>query len=470
MTVPIPVSRRQVLQRGIALVAASSLIGRSTHAAPNASAKPASYLLQGGHVVSMDAVVGDLPRGDVLVRDGVIVAVGANLDAPGAERIAMRGRVVMPGFVDTHWHMWNTIARGFDSSSAGPFAKTMAALANVWTPEASALSVRLACAEAVAAGITTVNNWAHNIKSAEFADAEVAALRASGLRGRMSFGYPQALPPGALLDLNALEALQRRAFGRGSTGLIDLGVSMRGPDRSEPAIWRREIAAARALGLPVTAHVASDRASAAKGNIAIMHREKFLGPDVQIVHATHASRRDLALMKEAGSPLSISPWTELEVGYGVPLLGAMADSGVEMGLSVDNMVLAGQADMFSVMRLVIDLAAGQGEKQGVIANRRALEWATIGGARGLGFAAATGSLTPGKRADIIAIDSGALNTRPVRNVDVMLTHSARPADVDLVMVDGVVHKRDRRLLRVDVAALLDEADAMIATLRAQAKV
>jgi len=467
MAAHIPLSRRRVLQRGIALVAASSFIGRSAQAAPSAGA---GYLLQGGYIVSMDPAIGDLPRGDVLVRDGRIVAVGAKLDAPGAERIDMRGRVVMPGFVDTHWHMWNTIARGFDSSNAGPFAKTMAALAKVWTPEASALSVRLACAEAVAAGITTVNNWAHNIKSAEFADAELAALRASGLRGRMSFGYPQALPPGEMMDLKALEALQRHAFGRGSSGLIDLGVSMRGPDRSEPAIWRKEIAAARALGLPVTAHVASDRASAAKGNLAIMHREKCLGRDVQIVHATHASKRDLALLKEAGSPLSISPWTELEVGYGVPLLGAMADSGVEMGLSVDNMVLAGQADMFSVMRLVIDLAAGQGEKQGVIPNRRALEWATIGGARGLGFASATGSLTPGKRADIIAIDNGSLNTRPVRNIDVLLTHSARPADVDLVMVDGVMHKRDKRLLRVDVAALLDEADTMMATLRAQARV
>ena len=254
------------------------------------------------------------------------------------------------------------------------------------------------------------------------------------------------------------------------TGLVDLGVALRGPDRSAPAIWRRELTAARALGLPVTLHLASDRASAAKGFIAVMHAEKLLGPDVQIVHATHASKRDLALLKDAGSPLSISPWTELEVGYGVPMLGDMAASGVEMGLSVDNMVLAGQADMFSVMRLAIDLAAGQGEKQGVIPNRRALEWATIGGARGLGLASMTGSLTPGKRADIIAIDKGALHTMPVRHVDVMLTHAARPADVELVMIDGVVHKRDKRLVGIDVAALLAEADRTITQLRALAKV
>ena len=418
----------------------------------------------------MDPAIGDIPRGDVLVRDGRIVAVGARLDAPGVERIDMRGRVVMPGFVDTHWHMWNTIARGFGTSAAGGFAKTMAALAKVWTPEASALGVRLACAEAVEAGITTVNNWAHNIKGPAFADAELAALRASGLRGRMSFGYPQALQPDQLMDLAALETFKRRAFDGASTGLVDLGICMRGPDRSAGPVWRREIAAARALGLPVTLHLASDRASAAKGFIAVMHAEKYLGPDVQVVHATHGTPRDFALLKEAGSPLSISPWTELEVGYGLPMLQAMADSGVEMGLSVDNMVLAGQADMFGVMRLTIDLAAGQREQQGVISHRRALEWATLGGARGLGYGAVTGSLTPGKRADIIAIDNGTLNTRPVRNVDFMLTHSARPADVDLVMIDGQLHKRNKRLLRVDTAALLAEADEMMAKLRAQAKV
>lgn len=469
MSLTIPVTRRQVLVRGLTLAAAST-VGSSVHAAIPADAMPSSWLLHNGHIVSMDPVIGDLPRGDILVRDGRIVAVRTGLDGQGAERIDMQGRVVMPGFVDTHWHMWNTIARGFDSSAAGPFTKTMAALAAVWTPEASALSVRLACAQAVDGGITTVNNWAHNIKTPAFAIAELAALRASGVRGRMSFGYPQALAPDQVMDLAALEALKMRAFGTGSGSLIDLGVAIRGPDRSAPPVWRREIAASRALGLPVTAHVASDRASAAKGNIAVMHAEKYLGKDVQIVHATHASTRDFALLREAGSPLSISPWSELEVGYGLPMVKDMAGSGVEIGLSVDNMMLAGQADMFGVMRLAIDLAAGQSEQQGVVPHRRALEWATIGGARGLGIGAATGSLTPGKRADIIAIDNTSLNTRPVRNVDVMLTHSARPADVDLVMIDGRLHKRDKRLLNVDLAALLADAERMIAQLRARAKI
>ena len=468
-TIPLN-ERRRLLLQGMSVAAATALAVKSARASPTPAPAPGAYLLHDGHVLSMDDAIGELARGDVLVRDGRIVAVGVDLQAPDAERIDVRGRVVLPGLVDTHWHMWNAIARGWDSSQQGPFAKTMAALAKVWTPDASALSVRLACAQAVDAGITTVHNWAHNIKGYEFADAEVAALRDSGVRARFSFGYAQALAPAGLMDLPALEALKQRRFGAGAAPLVHLGVAIRGPDRSLPAIWRREIDAARALGLPVTAHVATDRASAAKGALATMAREHYLGPDVQIVHATHASANDFALLREAGSPLSISPWTELEVGYGLPPLQEMVASNVAIGLSVDNAMLAGQADLFSVMRLAIDLAAGQGEKQGVISDRRALQWATAGGARTLGLGQLTGSLTPGKRADLIAIDASTLTTRPVSDVHFMLTHAVRPTDVELVMIDGLLHKRDRRLLRIDQAGMLAEADRLMATLRSRAKV
>ena len=431
-----------------------------------AQAAEGEVVLAGGHVVTMDPSLGDLPAGDVHIRGGEILDVAQKIEAPGVPRLDMAGRVVMPGFVDTHWHMWNTIARGLPSSRLGPFAKTMGALAKVWTPEASALSVRLALAEAVNSGITTAQNWAHNTASAESAEAELAAQRASGVRGRFAYGYPQALTPDRSIDVAALKSFVERHGGTG--GLVSLGMCARGPDRSADDVWRAEWRAARDLKLPITAHVASDRAAAAKGAIAIMHRDGLLGPDVQIVHATHARAEDFSLLKQAGSPLSISPWTELEVGYGLPALPAMAASGVEMGLSVDNMVLAGRADMFDVMRLTADLAAGMAETQSALPDRRVLEWATIGGARGLGLNDAVGSLTPGKRADVIAVRADGLTTSPVGTIDFLLTHAAQPADVDLVVIDGVVHKQAGRLTRVDAAALVAEARDMIGRLKARA--
>lgn len=431
-----------------------------------AQAADGEVVLAGGHVVTMDPSLGDLATGDVHIRGGAILGVAPKIEAQGVPRLDMTGRVVMPGFVDTHWHMWNTIARGLPSSRLGPFAKTMGALAKAWTPDASALGVRLALAEAVNSGITTAQNWAHNTADAEFAEAELAAQRASGVRGRFAYGYPQALASDKPIDVAALKRFVERHGGTG--GLVSLGMCARGPDRSADDVWRAEWRAARDLRLPITAHVASDRAAAAKGAIAIMHRDGLLGPDVQIVHATHARPEDFSLLKQAGSPLSISPWTELEVGYGLPALPAMAASGVEMGLSVDNMVLAGRADMFDVMRLAADLASGMAETQSALPDRRVLEWATIGGARGLGLGEVVGSLTPGKRADVIAVRADGLTTSPAGTIDFLLTHAAQPADVDLVMIDGVVHKQAGRLTRVDAPALVAEARDMIARLKDRA--
>lgn len=427
-------------------------------------------MLSGGYVLSLDPVIGDLPKGDVHIRNGAIVAVAASIPAPGVPRRDMSGRVVMPGFVDTHWHMWNSIARGFGNSRLGPFAKSMGALSRVWTPEASALSVRLAAAEAVQSGITTVNNWAHNVKARDFADAEVDAQKASGLRGRFSYGYPQPIGKAVMMDLDGIEIMRNEEFTEKKRGLLSLGICVRGPDRCEPVAWRGEWAAAREFKLPITSHIASDRAAAAMSGITTLDREGLLGPDVLLVHATHATPVDLRLMAEAQTPVSISPWTELEVGYGLPPIAQMVEAGLAMSLSVDNVVLAGQADMFGVMRITADLAAGMAEKQSALSGRTVLQWATMGGARALGLSRVIGSLTVGKRADIIAVRMDRLNTAPVRNVDFMLTHAARPNDVDFVMIDGVVHKENGRHTRVDVPALLAESADMIRRLRVQADI
>ncbi len=460
------ISRRDLLLGGSAAVISGACPAR---ARAQTSAQN-EQVLTGGYVLSLDPVIGDLSKGDVHIRNGAIVAVAPSIAAPGVPRRDMSGRVIMPGFVDTHWHMWNSIARGFGHTRLGPFAKSMGALSRVWTPEASALSVRLACAEAVQSGITTVHNWAHNIKARDFADAELEAQKASGLRGRFSYGYPQSIGKGVLMDLDGVEIMKADEFGLNHRSLVSLGICARGPDRCEPAVWRGEWAAAREFKLPITAHIASDRAAGGMAGISILNREGLLGPDVLLVHATHASPSDLRLLAETKSPLSISPWTELEVGYGVPPLAQMMDARVPMSLSVDNMVLAGNADMFGVMRVTADLAAGMAEKQGALSDRTVLQWATMGGADALGLGKLVGSLAVGKRADIIAVRSDALNTSPVKNVDFLLTHGARPNDVDFVMIDGVVHKENGRHTRIDVPALLAQSSDMIRRLRVQADI
>src|SRR5689334_6421657 len=123
-------------------------------------------LIRGGYVLTMDDAAGDIPGGDVHVRDGVIVAVGRDLDAPGAERVDAAGAIVAPGLVDTHWHMWNTLLRGMSDGRPGPgghdgggYFATCTALGRHFLPDDVYAGTRLAAAEAADAGITTVHDW-----------------------------------------------------------------------------------------------------------------------------------------------------------------------------------------------------------------------------------------------------------------------------------------------------------------------
>jgi cytosine/adenosine deaminase-related metal-dependent hydrolase len=442
--VPPELSRRNLL--GGALGAPAATIGPSTR--ERRPETPAALRLTGAQVLTPHGV----QDSEVLVRDGVVAEVAATVEPNGAETIDLTGRLLAPGLVDTHWHAWNTALRGWSTSSLGGFAATMAAFSPHVTPDDAAIGVRLALAEAVAAGVTTVHDWAHNTRSPEHAEAELAAMETSGVRGRFAYGYPQDATPGTTMDLDHLAELARRPR-RGTTSL---GICSRGPDRSDPAVWRAEWEAARGLGLPISTHLASDAAAAALGGVRTLAAAGGLGPDVQVVHLTGASVEELRTVADAGSPVSISPWTELEVGYGIPPVAALAESGVRLGLSIDNTVLAGSVDMFRVMALTADLAAGGRARQSVVADATVLHWATAGGAASLGFDD-VGTIAVGQRADLVAVRTDVLGGAPVSTPEFFLTHTARPADVDLVLVDGVVHKRDGRLTRVDVGELLEEA-------------
>jgi 5-methylthioadenosine/S-adenosylhomocysteine deaminase len=153
-----------------------------------ASASQVNLLIRGGYVLTMDSA-GDIPGGDVHVRDGVIQAIGSNLEAPDADLIDAAGKIVAPGLIDTHWHMWNTLLRGMSDGGgsavapvrSGYFASCVG-LGRHFLPADTYAGTRLACAEAIDAGITTVHDWAHNIRASDYADAGLRALADSGLR------------------------------------------------------------------------------------------------------------------------------------------------------------------------------------------------------------------------------------------------------------------------------------------------
>jgi cytosine/adenosine deaminase-related metal-dependent hydrolase len=438
----------------------------------------ADLLIRGGYVLTMDPA-GDIPGGDVHLRDGVIREIGRNLDVPGAEVLDAAGKIVAPGLVDTHWHMWNTLLRGMSDgrpTPAGPdrggYFATCVALGRHFRPDDSYAGTRLAAAEAIDAGITTVHDWAHNIRGLDWAEAGLRALRESGLRARFSFGYQTGHANDRLMALDDLARLAATWPSRSADGRIHLGMAWRGTGGSNPAmrvapqLYREEIAAARGLGLPVTVHACGPAAAA--GQVATYSDAGLLGPDLQLVHMNNASATEVALAAQAGAPVSVSPWTELQIGYGQPVTGELLAAGVPVGLSVDTTMLSGNADLFAVMKVTHACVNGQARHEFALTARDVLRLATIDGARTLGLGAVTGSLTVGKRADVIVVglDSPSLGvfTDPAR----LLVTAASPRDVELVVADGRVLKRDGVVTALDVREVTRSAGAALSGVLARA--
>src|SRR6185503_3273813 len=187
-----------------------------------------NIVIRNAYVMTMEKDVGDLKDADVHVRDGAIVAVGQKLNAPGAAVIDGRGTIVMPGLVETHWHMWNTLLRGM--SAAKPdngYFRTSAGLGRVFEPGDMYQGTRLAAAEAISSGITFVHDWCHNIRGPEFARQDLRALKESGLRARFSYGPAQGHDLKQTIDLADLEKLKSEWAQHGNDGLITLGMAWR---------------------------------------------------------------------------------------------------------------------------------------------------------------------------------------------------------------------------------------------------
>ena len=427
-------------------------------AGAEANGAAASLVIRAAHLLSMDPLLGEQRDCDVLIQGARIMAVGANLVAPGARVIDGCGKIVMPGLIDAHWHMWNSLGR-----SAGPaqdgraFFQVLRDIALRSTPETAQLAVRLAAAQARRAGITTINNWAHNLRDAEFADAEYGAMAACGLRGRFWYGYPQDLAADSLMDLPAIAQWQR-SVSQQRESRIDLGVAVRGPERTTAAVWQAEFDAAAELTLPLSVHVAVTKAMQEKHAIRQLAERGLLRRGVQLVHATHASDDDLRRIASSGATVCLTPLTEMRVGYGLPPIAALMRAQVPISLGIDTTVLSGRADPFAVMQAALNVATAMAHDEHALTPQAVLRWATQGGADEMGWGDRVGSVTPGKLADLVLIDAHHPDMAPVSYAAAAVVQSCTPAAITHVIANGVVHEAAAMLEELrELTALADQA-------------
>ena len=399
-------------------------------------------LISGGTVVSMDPAVGDLGRGDVLISGGVIAAVAERIDAADAEVIDATDRIVLPGFVDTHRHTWQTAFRGVGADWT--FAEYLAAihgrLRPRYRPEDVYLGNLVGRLEALSSGVTTMLDWFHCAQSPEHADAAISALRDAP--GRSVFCYGAGWGTTDPID----SEIRRVRSGLSGDGLVTMALGLRGPELTAMDVVAHELRLATELGLRTSVHIESGRTGRP---IADLSRHGLLRHTTTFVHANGIDDDELRMLADAGCSVSISPDVELKMGMGWPMTGRMLAAGLRPTLSTDDAPSA-CGDMFATMRTAYAVQRGL---DGGLRSRDVLEFGTVDGARACGLAARTGSITPGKDADVILLRGDDLTVFPATNPVAAIVSAGHPGLVDTVVVAGRVVKRDGALVDVDLAAL-----------------
>lgn len=424
-------------------------------------------LIKGGHVVTVDPELGDLAGGDVLVADGVITAVGPGLRpaTADAEVIDAVGRLVIPGLVDTHRHVWQGAIGGYTPqiTGAGYGPAVLTGIALQHTPDDVYAGTLWGALQALDAGITTIADWAHNDQSPAHADADLRGLRDSGIRGYFLYGGPGPATddPNPPHPADA-RRLRDEYFAAGSYGRLRMGLGLRGPAFTSAERNAADFAFARELGLPISIHVGMAGTGDAVG---VLDRYGLLGPDVNYVHGNFLSDAEWDLLAASGGTVTITPSTDMLMQFGTyPATGAAIVRGIVSGFGIDTICSAG-TDLFSEMRLALAAERSRANASGISADKMAptvdlhqrdmLRLATIDGARVWGLDDEIGTLTPGKQADIAVIDLRSPHLDGFGDPVAVAVLGAGPADVETVIVGGDIRKRNGQLTGDHVAAARD---------------
>ncbi|MCW5879025.1 MAG: amidohydrolase family protein [Anaerolineales bacterium] len=411
-------------------------------------------LIKSGTVLSLDPQVGNQVGCDVLIEGSKIAAVSQDLVAPGAEVIDATGMIVMPGFIDSHRHMWKGVLRNTGSqffTRDRSSAKAASQLAANFRPEDVFASTLSSAAGAIDAGITTVLNHADIGGSKEHMAADLQALVDAGIRSVFAFNthaLKAGEQPGDQLDSNQ--------------DLISFAVASADLDTASLDQIKSDWALARQLGIRISAQVGM--AAKDKEPLAQLQKAKLLGPDVLYAHGNTLSDKELRLIKDSGGAVVISANTEMLAGYGAPTIQRFLDAKLQPSLGVDSEI-ANRGDLFSQMRSVIAMQHAMAfEKKlamrlspGQITTRDVVEYATINGARALGLEAQIGTLTPGKQADIILLQEQHINVMPVNDPIGAVAWAMDASNVDTVLVGGKILKRGGVLRNFELGRLQELA-------------
>ena len=440
-----------------------------------------STILADGWVVTMNGRREILDRASILIAGdriagiGTLAALAAN---PEAEVIDCAGAIVIPGMVNTHTHLFQTLLKGLGDDMVlkqwftcmtGPSAAAL-------TEEDVHAAARHGCVESIRSGVTTLVDFMYVHPRPGLTQKVIDAYEETGIRGFVCRGFLTAgeelgVPPGlieqaapALADAAALIARHNRPDARVKVGLAPCMIWS-----LDEAILRGTRALADETGALVTMHIAETEFEIAQAQSRFQCTDTeyldgigFLGPDLLAVHCVNCAANDIAILRRHDVKISHNPCSNMFLASGVPPVPAMLAAGLTIGLGSDGPASSNNHSLFQAMKMAALIQKGAHRDATIITAEKVLEMATIDGAAALGLGDLIGSIEIGKKADIAVVGTRHPAMTPIHNPVSALVYSALGHEVTDVFIDG------RRVLSAGVITTVDEGEVLAGSAAAAA--
>ena len=436
-----------------------------------------TFILADACVVTVNGARDILDRASVLVRGDRIAEIGSaatlKAKAPDADVIDCAGNILMPGMVNTHTHLFQTLLKGpgddmvlkkWFTCMTGPAAVEL-------TVDDARIAATHGCVESIRSGVTTLVDFMYVHPRPGLTRAVIDAYERTGMRGfvcrgflsdGVEYGVPPALietADAALKDAAVLIKEQNRPGGRVQVGLAPC------------MIWALDEASLRAtrqladeLGVLVTVHVSETPFELEHSNrvygrtdTAVLGDIGFLKPDVLAVHCVKCSSADIATLRQYGSKVSHNPCSNMYLASGLAPIPEMLKAGITVGLASDGPASSNNHSLFQAMKFAALIQKGFHGDATIMTAPQVLDMATIGGARAVGLEADIGSIEVGKKADMVLVDLSDAFVTPIHDPVSALVYSALGHEPTLVLIDGKIVMRDRKVLTVDERAVRRDA-------------
>lgn len=442
--------------------------------------------------VTVDPALGVIPGCDILIEGETLVEIRPGIVADDAETIDGRGMIAMPGLVNAHIHAWETMMRGAGARWVNEeyFTVFLGMVAEHVTPDEIHDAVPFGALGQIDAGTTTMFEWCHHAATPDHSDMVISALETSGIRGVFGHGTPKPNSRPGQRHFSELphpaediRRLRKGRFAANDDGLLSMAMCILGPDYAGIEVNRHDFALARECDLMTSAHVWGGNQRKTPGGYRTIVEEGLMDPRHNAVHANFFEDEEVRLLIDHGASVTATPVAEIGVPR-APQISQVIRAGGRPSIAVDSEIDV-SGSMFDAMRAASQLQAAfdsmaahdpEGSKEStgrpdidsiVTAHDvtctpdDVLAWATINNAHALGLQDRTGSLTPGKKADLVLLRGGDLNLFPATDPVDVITSRAHPGNVDTVMIAGRIMKQGGRLLAegIDLDALKQRLSA-----------